>query len=86
MKLLERIKIMSVCLSVVGIAVLLTVAAFTIPTGSATNYHNAKVATEWANSVENPENAEFVVEVAFNEDIDTSEVTQQMFNNRYSNN
>jgi hypothetical protein len=35
------------------------------------------------NSIHNPENAEFVVEVAFNEGIKTTEVTQEMFNARY---
>ena len=36
-----------------------------------------------ANSISNPENAEFVNEVAFNEGIPASSVTQSMFDERY---
>jgi hypothetical protein len=36
------------------------------------------------NSISNPENAEFVNEVAFNKGIPTSSVTQEMFDERYS--
>ena len=39
----------------------------------------------WENSIYNPENEEFVVEVAFNLDISVDEVTQEQFNNRYIN-
>jgi len=35
------------------------------------------------NSISNPENAEFVEEVAFNEGIPASSVTQAQFNARY---
>lgn len=35
------------------------------------------------NSIKNPENDEFVVEVAFNLDIPVEEVTQKQFNARY---
>jgi hypothetical protein len=37
----------------------------------------------WEDSIENPENKEFVLEVAFNEGIEVSAVTQAMFNARY---
>jgi len=37
----------------------------------------------WYNSIKNPENAEYVYEVAFNENITLEEVTQEMFNKRY---
>jgi len=37
----------------------------------------------WEDSIHNPENEEFVVEVAFNLDIDPEDVTQEMFNQRY---
>jgi hypothetical protein len=40
-------------------------------------------AVKYADSIDNPSNAEFVQEIAFNEGIDDVEVTQQMFNNRY---
>jgi hypothetical protein len=36
------------------------------------------------NSINNPENREYVEEIAFNEGIQTSEVTQQMFDARYN--
>jgi len=42
--------------------------------------------TKWENSIENPDNSEFVVEVAFNLNIETSEVTQEQFNTRYLQN
>jgi len=39
--------------------------------------------TQWVDSIHNPENAEFVAEIAFNKDITVYEVTQEMFNERY---
>lgn len=38
---------------------------------------------QWANSIYNKANKDFVVETAFNLDISPSEVTQKQFNNRY---
>ena len=40
----------------------------------------------WPDSILNPENEEFVTEVAFNLGIENSEVTQEQFNERYINN
>ena len=37
------------------------------------------------NSISNPANQEFVIEVAFNEGIAPEEVSQEMFDRRYSN-
>lgn len=37
----------------------------------------------WADNVNNPENREFVVEVAFNENVEIWQVTQAQFNERY---
>jgi len=37
----------------------------------------------WADNLNNPENREFVVEVAFNENVEIWEVTQAQFNERY---
>jgi hypothetical protein len=37
----------------------------------------------WENSIYNPDNEEFVVEVAFNLEISVDEVTQEQFNDRY---
>jgi len=42
-------------------------------------------AIHWVDSIENPENEQFVNEVAFNEGIEFHEVTQKMFNKRYNN-
>ena len=39
---------------------------------------------QWENSIWNKDNADFIDEVAFNEDVLPSEVTQEMFNERYS--
>lgn len=39
---------------------------------------------QWENSIWNKENADFIDEVAFNEDVLPSEVTQEMFDQRYS--
>lgn len=38
----------------------------------------------WEDNVNNPENHEFVVEVAFNENVEMWEVTQEQFNERYN--
>lgn len=40
----------------------------------------------WDDSILNPENSEFVTEIAFSMGIENSEVTQQQFNERYINN
>ena len=37
----------------------------------------------WPDNISNPKNAEFVNEVAFNNGIKVSKVTQKMFNDRY---
>ena len=39
----------------------------------------------WDDSIKNPDNEEFVTEIAFNLGIDNNEVTQEMFNKRYIN-
>ena len=44
-----------------------------------------RMAIEWANSISNPDNAEYVEEVAFNEGCAATQVTQEMFNERYVN-
>lgn len=38
---------------------------------------------KWEDNISNPDNEEFVVEVAFNAGVDAEEVTQEMFNSRY---
>ena len=39
----------------------------------------------WDDSIKNPNNEEFVTEIAFNLGIENNEVTQEMFNERYIN-
>lgn len=38
----------------------------------------------WTNCIKNPENKEYVEEVAFNLNIKSEEVTQEQFNTRYN--
>lgn len=38
---------------------------------------------QWANSIYNDSNKEYVIETAFNNEISPEEVSQQQFNNRY---
>lgn len=52
--------------------------------GSVPQEQKAFNTVQWENSIYNKENAEFVDEVAFNEDVAASSVTQQMFDQRYS--
>jgi hypothetical protein len=39
----------------------------------------------WDDSIKNPNNEEYVTEIAFNLGIDNNDVTQEMFNERYIN-
>lgn len=53
-------------------------------THSGCNYAKAKRhRVAYADDIHNPANAEYVEEIAFNEDIEPSTVTQAMFNLRY---
>ena len=52
--------------------------------GSMPQEQKALNSVQWENSIYNKENAEFVDEVAFNESCTSNDVTQEMFNNRYS--
>lgn len=52
--------------------------------GSMPQEQKALNTVQWENSIWNPANEEFVDEVAFNEDVASSSVTQQMFDQRYS--
>jgi len=42
-----------------------------------------KNSVNWSDNILNPENSEFVNEVAFNNGIKVNKVTQKMFNDRY---
>ena len=48
------------------------------------NKQNSLSQIRWCDNINNPENYEFVVEVAFNENVEIWNVTQQMFNERYN--
>ena len=51
---------------------------------SSSNHCDAYGKVKWENSINNPENEEFVVEVAFNEGCTIEQVTQEQFDARYS--
>jgi hypothetical protein len=73
----------------VGFACLWTfviIIAVIILTSCKSTYHqcDAYGKVKWENSIHNPENGEFVCEVAFNEGCTAEEVTQEQFDARYS--
>lgn len=47
------------------------------------NKQNSLSQVAWDDNINNPENHEFVVEVAFNEGVEIEQVTQAQFNERY---
>ena len=47
---------------------------------------NVDACPKWTNNIKNPDNLEFIEEVAFNLNKSPQQVTQQEFNNRYLNN
>jgi len=53
-----------------------------VATSCASSGHTCD-AYSWEDSIENPDNADFIEEVAFNEGVTPQEVTQIMFNQRY---
>lgn len=46
-------------------------------------HYKVDACPRWADNIKNPENEEFVEEVAFNKGISSSAVTQEQFNERY---
>jgi hypothetical protein len=66
----------------VGIYFLL-IGALAFILGSCKSSGHACDAYSWEDSIENPDNADFIEEVAFNEGVTPQEVTQIMFNQRY---
>ena len=67
----------------VGIYFLL-IATVAFILGSCKSSGHACDAYGWEDSISNPDNADFIIEVAFNEGVSPQEVTQIMFNQRYS--
>ena len=53
---------------------------------TATHKFNVDACPKWTNNIKNPDNLEFINEVAFNLNKQPQQVTQQEFNNRYVNN
>ena len=47
------------------------------------NKQNSLSQVAWEDNINNPENHEFVVEVAFNEGVEIEQVTQAQLNERY---
>ena len=64
--------------------IIINIALVMTSCGSVPQEQKAFNSEQWANSIWNKDNAEFVEEVAFNEDVLPSEVTQEMFDARYS--
>ena len=54
-----------------------------IPFKNKDNNRFKKNYIDWSDNISNPENSEFVNEVAFNNGIKVNKVTQKMFNDRY---
>lgn len=64
----------------------LIVIVIAVLTSCGSSHHiqcDAYGSVKWEDNINNPDNEEFVVEVAFNEGIEVEEVTQEMFNQRY---
>jgi hypothetical protein len=58
--------------------------ALTLASCSVGNKISVDACPKWADNIHNPENEEFVEEVAFNLHISADEVTQEQFNIRYN--
>lgn len=63
--------------------VLILVAVITLSSCSMERKFSVNACPKWADNIHNPDNEEFVEEVAFNLGITTSQVTQAQFNKRY---
>jgi hypothetical protein len=62
---------------------LILVAVITLSSCSMEKKFSVDACPSWADNIHNPDNEEFVEEVAFNLGITTSQVTQSQFNKRY---
>jgi hypothetical protein len=62
--------------------IIINIALVMTSCGSVLQEQKAFSNVQWENSIYNKENAEFVEEVAFNEDVLPSEVTQEIFEHR----
>ena len=64
--------------------VLILVAVITLSSCSMEKKFSVDACPSWADNIHNPDNEEFVEEVAFNLNISADEVTQEQFNIRYN--
>jgi hypothetical protein len=62
---------------------LILATALTLASCSVGKQISVDACPKWADNIHNPENEEFVEEVAFNLCIPTDQVTQEQFNSRY---
>ena len=62
---------------------LILATALTLASCSIGKHISVDACPKWADNIHNPENQEFVEEVAFNLHISADEVTQEQFNIRY---
>lgn len=58
-------------------------ALYALASCSTYQHCDAYGSVKWEDNISNPDNEEFLVEVAFNAGVDAEEVTQEMFNSRY---
>ena len=58
-------------------------ALYALASCSTTQHCDAYGSVKWEDDIHNPDNEEYVVEVAFNEGVSVHQVTQSMFNERY---
>ena len=63
---------------------LILAVALTLASCSVGKHISVDACPKWADNIHNPENEEFVEEVAFNLHISADEVTQEQFNIRYN--
>ena len=63
---------------------LILAVALTLASCSVGKHISVDACPKWADNIHNPENEEFVEEVAFNLNISADEVTQEQFNIRYN--
>lgn len=63
--------------------VLILVAVITLSSCSMERKFSVDACPKWVDNIHNPDNEEFVEEVAFNLGIYADQVTQQQFNKRY---
>ena len=67
-------------------AILILASSLILVDCTATHKFNVDACPKWSNNIKNPDNLEFIEEVAFNLNKQPQQVTQTEFNDRYVNN